>query len=321
MVIISKDLESVQSIKKKLSHAFEMTDMGEIGQCLGLKITRDRPARKLFISQENYVRKVVEMFRMQDSIPTGTPLNHSIVLLKSNAPCSDENLKKRYQKLVGCVMYAMLGTRIDISYAVSLLSRFMSNPTEEHWTAGKNLLRYLNETKGLTLTLGGNVQEQSKQGIILSGYCDSDWASDKNDRKSTTGYLFQVNGSTISWQSKKQPTVALSTVEAEYMAISAATKEALWLRLLLTEVGFSQKEATKLMEDNQGCIALSSNPRFHERTKHIDIRHHLVRQNISEKFIKLIYTESAKMLADGLTKNLSAQQQCIFQEETGLSQK
>ena len=104
-------------MKGKLSHAFEMTGMREIGQRQGLQITRDLRARKWFISQENYVLKVVEMFRMLKSIPRRTLLNDSIVLLKSNTPCSDENIKKRYQKLVGCVMYAMLGTRIDISYA------------------------------------------------------------------------------------------------------------------------------------------------------------------------------------------------------------
>jgi hypothetical protein len=139
----------------------------------------------------------------------------------------------------------------------------------------------------------------------LSGYCDADWAGDLDERKSTTGYAFYVGDGCVSWNSKRQPTVALSTAEAEYMAATQATKEALWLKQLLNELGFTQSQAIRIHSDNQGCIALTKNPAYHSRTKHIDIRHHFIRDSVEAGDIELQYCATDDMVADVLTKALA----------------
>jgi hypothetical protein len=158
-------------------------------------------------------------------------------------------------------------------------------------------MRYLKGTMELKLTLGG-------KDISLQGYCDADWGGDASTRKSTTGYVFFLGVGAISWNSKRQPTVALSTTEAEYMAASQSAKEAIWLRQLMADVGCVQGEATIIMCDNQGCIALAKNPKHHSRTKHIDVQHHFIREKIEDEVIELRYCPTEHMVADVLTKAL-----------------
>ena len=159
----------------------------------------------------------------------------------------------------------------------------MANPGLQHWKAVKRILRYLQGTLDLGLKLGGRNANPS-----LKGYSDSDWGGSLDDRKSTTGFVFDFSGP-ISWQSKRQPTVALSSTEAEYMALTQAAKEALWLQGLLSEFGIKKTRPTTILEDNQGCIALAKNPTSHARTKHIDIRHHFIRETLEAGQIKLDY--------------------------------
>ena len=315
---MAQHLDMIIQIKNQLSLEFEMTDTGEIGHCLGLNISRNREQRTLTISQSHYVQHILEKFGMFESNPMRTPLNQGTSLTKRNDGNPDAALTARYQQLLGSVMYAMLGTRGDISHAVSVLSRFMSSPDDSHWSAAKRLLRYLRGTTETILVLGGTSSAHEENEIRLVGFCDSDWASDKSDRRSKTGYMFQVNGSTVSWQTKKQHTVALSTVEAEYMALSSAVKECIWLRLLLRELGFPQDDESVIWEDNQGCIALANNPKLHERSKHIDVRHHFIRQNIADSIVKIQYMESERMPADGLTKAVSSTKHQQFIKAFGL---
>ena len=163
------------------------------------------------------------------------------------------------------------------------------------------MLRYLKGTIDYNLCLGDN-----SDSLILNGYVDSDWAGDQTDRKSTSGYLFMIDKSTISWNSRKQQTVALSTTEAEYIAASAATQEAIWLRHLLSGLGIFQNDPSVIFEDNQSCIQVAKHPKSHSRTKHIDIRHHFLRDKIEQKEIKLEYVSTTENLADILTKPLSS---------------
>jgi hypothetical protein len=158
----------------------------------------------------------------------------------------------------------------------------MAKAGPSHWMAVKRILRYLKGSLELKLSLGGN-------DISMVGFCDADWAGDTNDRQSTTGYVFFVGRGAISWKCKKQPTIALSTTEAEYMATSQYTKEAIWLRQLLVDVGYVQEGATSIMCDNQGCIQLAMNPMHHSRTKHIDIQHHFIRKKLETEDICLSY--------------------------------
>ena len=166
-----------------------------------------------------------------------------------------------------------------------------------HWMAVKRIMRYLKGTSDVKLCLGG-------KNIVLSGYCDADYAGDTSNRRSTTGYMFKVGAGAVSWNSKRQQTTATSTVEAEYMATSYATKEAIWLRQLMADVGCTQGEATTIMCDNQGCISLAKNPTHHSRTKHIDVQYHFIREKLELGVIRLDYCPTEHMVADVLTKGL-----------------
>ena len=176
----------------------------------------------------------------------------------------------------------------------------MANPGPEHWSGVKRVLRYI---KG-TLDQGLKFESSSDCDINLHGYADADWAGDATTRKSTSGYMFSLAGATVSWKSKRQTVVALSSTEAEYIALCLAAQEAIWLRSLLESLGFKQSKATKLYEDNQGAIALTKNPKTHSRTKHIDIKYHYIREAVDKKDIELVYCPTDKMVADILTKGL-----------------
>lgn len=195
-------------------------------------------------------------------------------------------------------MYAATATRPDISFAVGVLSKFNSKPNEAHLTAAKRVIRYLKGTVNVALKYCKTVDG------TLIGYSDADWAGDMDDRHSTTGNLFLMASGAISWMSKKQATVALSTAEAEYVALSTATQEAVWLRRLLMDLKVLPEGPTVLMGDNQGSIAIARNPISHARTKHIDIRYHYIREALEDGEIDLCYCPTDEMTADLLTKPL-----------------
>lgn len=191
-------------------------------------------------------------------------------------------------------------TRPDLASAVSILSKYMSKPSKEHWQGVKRILRYI---KG-TINYGLIFKAEDNKGI-LAGYSDADWAGDIDTRRSTSWYVFQICGSTVSWCSKRQSSVSKSSTEAEYIALSVASQEAVWLSRLLKNVGVKQEEPILIYEDNQGAIELSRKPKFHNRTKHIDIAHHFIREKVNDKVIYVKYCETEQMLADIMTKPLS----------------
>ena len=180
-------------------------------------------------------------------------------------------------------------------HSVAVVSRYNSSPTVAHFTAIKRILRYLKGTINLSLQYKVTGQE-------IIGYSDADWANDLKNRHSTTGNVFVMAGGAISWLSQKQPTVALSTSEAEYMSLGSATQEAIWLKRLLNDLHAENQEPIEIREDNQGTIAMTRNPVGHKRTKHIDIRHHFVRESVQSGLIGISYCASKDMLADVFTK-------------------
>ena len=190
-------------------------------------------------------------------------------------------------------------TRLDIAHATGVLAQFGANPGKPHYEALKHVLRYLKGTAHFGLTFGGS---DNKTDLI--GWSDADWAQDTDTRRSIVVFIFDDAGGYVSWSSKKQPTVALSTAEAEYMAASNATKEAIWLRTLLRDMGFPPTQATTIHADNQACIALARNPVVHSRAKHIDIRHHFICERVANKEVDLRYCSTKDMLADIFTKQL-----------------
>jgi hypothetical protein len=315
LMLVCKDLNEIIQMKAKLSKQWEMSDLGELHHILGIGVRRDRAKRLIYLEQSRYISDVLERFNMCDCKPVATPCDSSFVLSKSMSPVNVEEQEAMkgvpYSSGVGTLMYAMTATRPDIAFAVSTLSAFMANPGEKHWIALKRVLRYLQGTRNYCLVLGGSKVE-------LSAWCDADWANDKDTRRSVTGYIFKLGDGVISWQSKRQATVAMSSTEAEYMSASHAAREAAFLHQLLSELGYKQSSVT-LHCDNQSCIALISNPTYHQRSKHIDVQHHFVREKVEIGDITMKYVPTEQMVADALTKALPRVKHEWCMEALGLS--
>lgn len=303
LLIATDDSEEETRLKRKLQRSFKMTDLGDLSYFLGLEVKQE--GGRVTVSQRGYVESILKRFGMQDCKPAHTPLCLSgLENLFMTSPITEEGLREKYMAALGSVMYAMLGTRPDIAYAVGLLGRFASKPTMAHWTAMKRLLQYLKASADYSLTYTGGLSSERFFSADLVGFTDADWAGDKWDRKSTSGYVFFHGGAAVTWKSKKQATVALSSTEAEYIALSEAAKEAVWLRQLLRDLGAGDSAATVLYEDNMGSIFLSSHPVGHQRTKHIEVRCHFVRHKIEEGELKVTHLGTEAMIADVLTKAL-----------------
>ena len=215
---------------------------------------------------------------------------------------------------MGSLLYLSVATRTDITYAVNNVAKFCAHPTVKHWTAVKRIMRYLRGTTNF----GIEYVCQSEKRCI--GYSDSDWGGDIVDRKSTSGYVFQIAGGSISWRSKKQGMVALSTAEAEYVALASATQEALWLNQLLAEINYeSSDEPMVIYEDNQSAIAMAKAPQFHGRTKHVSIKYHFIRDEMLKGSVDVIYCPTTDMVADALTKGLLKEQFVKLRQRMGLT--
>lgn len=298
IIPVSNDSEMLRLEKQLLSNEFQMVDQGELQFILGMSIKRDREKKTLFISQEKYLESILNRFNMQDSKPVSTPLETG----KSFHKRSDDEKsfdKETYQQAIGCLTYVSTATRPDIAMAVGMLSQYMADPSNDHWLGIKRLLRYIKGTLTYGLKFVAHENEDD-----LYGFADADWAGDIDTRRSTSGYVFMVANGVTSWSSKKQSTVAKSTTEAEYVALSQATQEAIWLRRLLSDLGCKANGPTLINEDNQGAIEIARNPKFHNRTKHIDTTFHFIREKIVSKEIKVDYCSTHNMIADIMTKAL-----------------
>ncbi|HEY0433295.1 MAG TPA: reverse transcriptase domain-containing protein [Chitinophagaceae bacterium] len=320
LLIISDSMTSINKLKAELSNKFEMKDLGEVHSILGINVMREKGT--ITLDQSNYIENILRKFRMSDCKPVTTPMDPNVKLTKTDAknetdPKNEKPLKKVYQQAVGSLMYAMLGTRPDIAFAVSAVSRYSANPSPTHWTAVKRIFRYLKGTINHKLEYRCDHRHRNQR---LIGYSDADWARDTDDRKSTTGYAFFLGdneNAAITWNSRKQPTVALSTTEAEYMGLCQATKEAVWLKNFVLELGYggSSEMIPIIYSDNQGCIALAKNPIYHAKSKHIDIQHHFVREKLEKGDISIEFKGTEEMVADILTKGTLNQNQVSFCRE------
>ncbi|XP_031273247.1 secreted RxLR effector protein 161-like [Pistacia vera] len=201
-----------------------------------------------------------------------------------------------YSNVIGSVMYAMISTRPDLAFAISLLSRYMSNPGSDHWIALKWVLRYINSTACIGLEYCKRTST-----LDLVGFVDSDFAGDRDNKKSTTTHRFTLGGNCISWKSQLQPPVALSSTEAEYVALADGFKEAIWMQGLLTKTELTDSKVT-IFSDGQSAILLSKNPIYHERTKHVDVRFHFIRDLITKELIELRKVPTEENPADIGTK-------------------
>ena len=282
ILLAGNDIRFLVTIKEWLSSNFEMKDMGEAAFILGVKILRDRSKKLLGLSQESYIKKVLERFRMQSCKPIDNPIAKGEGLslkLCPNTPSEINEMRNvLYASAVGSLMYAMMCTRPDICYVVGLVSRYQSNPGQAHWKAIKRILRYLKGIADYSICYQG-------RDLRLVGYTDADWGGDLDERKSTSGYAFLLNDGAISWSNKKQTCVALSTMEAEFVACSAAVQEAVWLRRFLQHLGITENitESVRINCDSRAAIAYTKDPKYHCRTKHIDIKYYFVRDIVAQK--------------------------------------
>jgi hypothetical protein len=245
------------------------------------------------------------------------PMDPAIRLTSEQAPATAAEhaimRDKPYREAVGALNWATLATRPDIAFAVSTVARFAANPGIAHWEAVKRIYRYLKGTRDLWLTYGETRR-------VLEGYADAD-GSMTEDRRAITGYAFLIDGGAVSWSSKRQEIVSLSTTESEYVAATHGMKEAIWLRSLLSEVFEPIKPPTTLFSDNQAAIALARDHQYHSRTKHIDVRYHFIRWVIEQGSLRLIYCPTDDMVADTLTKALPSAKVKHFATGLGLRAK
>lgn len=294
LVIAASDERALKTVKEMLTGKFQMKDLGRLKNFLG--ITFDQCDGGVNMSQQSYVGKLLERFDMQDCKPRSTPCEP-----KLNYTDSDEKLidPRKYREAVGSLIYLTSCTRPDLSYVVSKLSQYFSEPTEEQWTTVKHVLKYLKGTNDKMLCY-----RKCDEGLRLVTYSDADWAGDANDQRSTSGYCVSLckNGPLISWKTKKQPTVALSTCEAEYIALAATIQECLYLTQLLEHLDDYQYGVPIIYEDNQGTIALAKNPVSRQRCKHIEIKYHFVRSTVNNGKVCLEYCPTDQMVADLMTK-------------------
>ena len=314
MLVAGSDMQEIANLKQKLSEQFEMKDLGAAKQILGMRIKRDTNSRTLLLSQDKYINKVLSRFNMQNAKVVSTPLGVHFRLSKEQSPKTEEEraymAKVPYASAIGSLMYVMVCTRPDIAQAVGAVSRYMNNPGKLHWEAVKWILRYLRGTTGKALCFKGG-------DTILTGYVDADLAGNVDIRRSTTGYVYTLGGTAVSWGSQLQKIVALSTTEAEYVAVTEASKEMVWLQSFLEELGKKQEDNV-LYCDSQSAIHLAKNPSFHSRTKHIQLRYHFIRSLLEDGILKLEKISGAQNPADMLTKTVTIDKLKLCSASVGL---
>ena len=340
LLIAGTTLDTIDRVKQELKDNYEMKDLGRAHHLLGCEVNHDESTGTTYLSQYQFTKTAVEKFLSADSEMMDTPCDPSVNLSKTMCPESAQEKGEMqqipYRQAVGTLLWLSLGTRPDISYAVSQVAKFNENPGKEHWRAVKRIFRFLkgsskrglkfygirksNEFTGRFNSLNqlGNIEviiyQNGKRLIseedILEAlaFVDANYARCIDTRRSVTGFIFFIGASPISWQSKQQISTALNTMEAEYMAACAATQEAIWLLRVLRELGCVFTRPLTIYEDNQACIHLSKNPGDFSRSKHIDTRYHFVREQVAQQTVILKKVETKDNLADVFTKPLDRKQ-------------
>ena len=296
LVLASTEMPELTSVKKKLSDHFQMVDLGRINYILGLniEITPD----SITMHQQQYVDKLLETFGMGDCTTCDTPSDARVVLLKEDKISKPLKNVSLYQCLVGSLLYLSTRTRPDIAYAVSTVSKFSHSPSNAHWTAAICILRYLRKTRSLGISYTRGVS------AVLQGYSDANHGGKADgQRKSTSGNIFFLAGGPIAWSSKLQDIVAFSTLEAEYVSLSDAGREAVFLGNLVEEFGAKQFPVV-LFCDNKNAVALSKDESHGKASKHIDIRYHWIQERVQLHHLKVVWIGTMEMLADIFTKAL-----------------
>lgn len=308
LILVSNNSDNIQNVKSQLSTEFQMKDFSNSNKLTFLGLEIEKVGNCIYISQQKLIEKVLMKFNMLNCKGSYTPMQPKLHLEMEK----DLNLNVPYKQLIGSLMYVMLGSRPDLCFSIMYFSQFQSNFGVEHWKHLKNVLRYLQHTKAYRLKYS-----QSKMNLNVQAYVDSDFANDLNDRISISGFILKLNGNTVLWKSKKQTVVALSSSEAEYVALANCVTECLFLKQLLENMLEFKINCIRLYEDNQSSIMMASTLET-KRSKHIDVKHHFVRNYISEGIIKLIYVPTNQQCADIMTKSLCRPKFELFREMLGV---
>ncbi|CAM8878685.1 unnamed protein product [Rhodiola kirilowii] len=298
----------IQEIKAFIHKEFRIKDLGNLKYFLGIEVARSKEG--IFINQRKYVLDILEDYNYTDSKPVKTPLEtkHELSLSTASA-LLDPTI---YRKLVGKLIYLTV-TRPDLAFSVHILSQFMANPTEDHLRAAHRLLRYIKSAPAQGIFFSAN------SNLSLRGFCDADWASCPLTRRSVTGYCMLIGSSVVSWKTRKQAVVSRSSAESEYRSMAAACSEIAWLIRLLADMNVPITDPVPLYCDNQSAIHLARNPVFHERTKHVEVDCHFVRQFVNSETIIPTLIPTAEQPADLFTKALSHDHLLYLSSKLGLS--
>jgi hypothetical protein len=312
LIIISNKLEAVNDFKARLKSKFDITDMGDISWILGMKVVRDRSRKRLHLHQQKYAQDILELFRMHDAKPSHYPAAPGVRLSKEDPDGTTKGNEvdaTHYRSMVGKLVYLMVGSEPSIAFAVGQLSRFFSCPVRHHLEAAKLALRYVKSIlKSQGLTFRGD------EGLRLYAYCDSDWAGCPDTRRSTSGYVVMFCGAAVAWISKRQPTVALSSAEAEYVTACFAAQEVQWIRQLIAEIGIPlNKRPTTVYSDSQSAMHMAANPTA-GRAKHMDIKYHFAKEAVQRGVVKFQYVSTTEQAADGMTKGLPGPKTIQFRD-------
>ncbi|RLM86698.1 hypothetical protein C2845_PM04G10700 [Panicum miliaceum] len=308
LVITGGHERDIDEFKFQMKRTFQMSDLGLLRYYFGLEVNQN--GGDITVAQSAYAAKILQGAGLAECNPSCIPMEPRIKLSKmSTAPAVDPTA---YRSIVGALRY-LVNTRPDLAFSVGYVSRFMEHPTTEHLAAVRRILRYIAGTLdyGCHYTRKGGVAE-------LVGFSDSDHAGDVDTCKSTTGVLFFLGNNAITWQSQKQKVVALSSCEAEYIAGTTAACQGVWLSRLLSELKGKKEGAVKIKIDSQSAIALSKNPVFHDRSKHIDTRYHFIRECVEEGRVQIASVGTKDQLADIMTKPLAKERFCELRAKLGL---
>lgn len=313
LVYAARKRKTLEEFEEVLKAEFDLKFLGEASMILGIKIVRNRAERTIHLSQAHYVRDLLTEYRMTDANRVRTPMLKGSMILLANGSDAKTDITE-YQRLTGKLMHLSQTTRMDLSFLTGRLSQHMADPRVGHYQAAKHSLRYLNGTIDLGLVYGrdpaGHKEKYQDMGLI--GYSDSDYAGDMDNRRSTMGYVYCLNGAAVSWSSKRARTVSCSSTEAEYVALGHVAKQAIWIKRLLNDmVVLGHTTTVRLVGDNTSSLKMIKNDEFHSRTKHIDVQHHFIRELTERKEISIEYTPTKDMLADDFTKSLPAP---VFEE-------
>lgn len=309
ILVGSTEEQLIADVFESLRKEFDITNLGAVKQFLGFEVQRSNGFYNLRLS--SYIRTLIKRFGLEECKPSGTPMDPGYVGINdSSQPFSDTFL---YRSLIGALLYVAVNARPDIASSVSILGRKVSAPSEMDWKAAKRIVKYLKGTMELRLRF------EPGQDWALIGYSDADWAGDQASRRSTTGFIFFFGVGPIAWASRRQTCVSLSSMEAEYIALSETCQELLWLRRLMADLGEDVSKATTIFEDNQSCLSFIKAERTSKRSKHIDTRRHFVKDMTERGEVILVYCPTERMVADALTKPLGATKFRQLVEMSGLS--